>query len=146
MHVFVTFGLPVAIYPDWDKLINLELCKELFKLTGIDEYNSPVYRPKSNERAENAIRLVVNSLGKLLNQKQRKDWVQLLPLELWSLNDTPGPITGYSPYRLILGRHPIGFGDDPCISPRSECKDPVDLTADIASARKRVNGCIAPWT
>ena len=41
-RVFVHFGLPAAIYPDWDKLINAEFCKQGFKLTDIGEYKSPV--------------------------------------------------------------------------------------------------------
>ena len=74
-----TLWFAAAIYSDWDKLINAEFCKEVFKLTGIDEYKSPVYWPKCNGRAENAVQLVVNSLRKLLNQKHSWDWVQLLP-------------------------------------------------------------------
>ena len=72
-RVFVHFGLPAAIYFDWDKLINAEFCKEVFKLMRIDEYKSPVDRPKSDGRAQNAVQLVVNSLRKLPNQKHSTD-------------------------------------------------------------------------
>ena len=137
-RVFVHFGFPAAIYSDWSKLIYAEFCKGAFKLTGIDEYKRPVYRPKSNECAENAVQLVVNSVRKLLNQKHSRDWVQLFGLALWSLNDTPGRIAGYSSYRLIFGRHPIGFGDGPPILPRSECQKAVDFFRDSTVDREGV--------
>ena len=137
-RLFVHFGLPAAICSDWAKLMNAEFCKAFVKLTGIDECKSPVYRPKSNRRAENAVQLVVNSFRKLLNQKHNKDWVQLLPLALWSLNDTPGPTTVYAPYRLVFGRHPIGLGDGPPILPCSECKDALDLFRQLTEEREWV--------
>ena len=108
-RVFVHFGLQSAIYSDHDHLINGEFCNEFFRPSGVDEDRRPVYEPKSNECAENAVQLVVQRLCKLPEQKGSEDWVVSLPLAIWGLNDLPGPVTEFSPYRLVFGRWPIRF-------------------------------------
>ena len=137
-RVFVHFGLPSAIYSDHDHLINAEFCKEFFRLSGVDEYKSPVYKPKSNGRAKNAVQLVVQSLRKLLEQKGSKDWVVLLPLAIWGLNDLPGRVTGFSRYRLVFGRHPVGFGDCPPILRHTHCKDTAEFFTQLTADREMV--------
>ena len=62
----------------------------------------------------------------------------MLPLAFWSLNDIPGPITRYSPYILLSGDHPIGFGDCPPILPRTECNDAVHFFGEVTADRKWV--------
>ena len=137
-RVFVHFGLPSAIYSDHDHLINAEFCKQFFRLSGFDEYKSPVYKPKSNGCAEKAVQLVVHSLRKLLEQKGSKDWVALLPLAIWDLNDLPGPVTGLSTHRPVFGRHPIGFGDCPPILPHTDCKDAAEFFSQLVADREMV--------
>ena len=126
-RVFVHFGLPSAIHSDHNQLINAEFYKEFFRLSGVDEYKSPVYKTKSNGCAENAVQLVVQSLRKLLEQKGSKDWVALLPLTIWGLNDLPGPLTGFSTYTLVFGRRPIEFRGCPPILPHTDCKDAAEF-------------------
>ena len=137
-RVFVHFGLPSAIYSDHDHLINAEFCKEIFRLSGVDEYKSIVYKPKSNGRAKNSVQLVVQSLRKLLERKGSKDCVVLLPLATCGLNDLPGPLRGASPYKLVLGRHRIGFGDTRPILPHTDCKDAAEFFTQLAADREVV--------
>ena len=104
----------------------------------VEEHKSPIYKPKANGRAENAVQLVVSSLRKLLEQKGTKNWVQLLPLAVWALNDTPGPVSGYSPYRIVFGRNPVGFGDCPPTIPQDGCQDAENVFLDLVATRKFV--------
>ena len=122
---FVTFfGLPKDIFADNDKVLDAVFFSTFCELSGIEQWRSPVYRARSNGRAKNAVRVVVSTLHTLLEQCGRKrKWVDILPLALWSANDTPGVITGYSPHRLVFGRDPIGFGDHPPVSPDFGCED-----------------------
>ena len=122
---FVTFfGLPKEISADNDKVLDAVFFSTFCELSGIEQWHSPVYRARSNGRAENAVRVAVSSLRTLLEQCGRKrKWVDILPLALWSANDTPGVTTGYSPHRLVVGRNPIGFGDQPPVSPDFGCED-----------------------
>ena len=122
-HIFPHWGLPSVIFSDNDHLVNAQFCKEFFMLSGVEEHKSPIYKPKANGRAENAVQLVVSSLRKLLEQKETKNWVQLLLLAVWALNDTPEPVSGYSPYRIVFGRNPVGFGDCPPTIPQDGCQD-----------------------
>ena len=121
---FVTFfGLPKEIFADNDKVLDAVFFSKFCELSEIEQLRSPVYRARSNRRAENAVRVVVSSLRTLLEQCGRKrKWVDILPLALRSANDTPWVITGYSPHRLVFGRDPIGFGDHPPVSPDFGCE------------------------
>ena len=70
---FVTFfGLPKEIFSDVDKIMHADFFCTFCQLSGIEEYRSPVYRKKSNGRAERAVQVVVDSLRKLLQQAGRK--------------------------------------------------------------------------
>ena len=122
---FVTFfGLPKEPFADNDKVLDAVFFSTFCDLSGIEQWRSPVYRAHSNGRAANDVRVVVFSLRTLLKQCGRKrKWVDILPLPLWSADDTPGVITGCSPHRLVFDRDPIGFGDHPLVSPDFGCED-----------------------
>ena len=115
------FGLPKEPFSDNDKIIDASFFSTFCKLSGIEEYRSPVYCARSNGRAECAVQVVIDSLRKLLEQvsaqkvKHKHTWLDLLPLAIWSGNDLPGPISGYSPHRLLFGRYPVGFGEHPSL-------------------------------
>ena len=84
------FGLPKETFSDNDKVIDASFFSTLCKLSGIEEYRSPVYRARSNGRAERAVQVVIDSLRKFLEQvsaqkvKHKHTWLDLLPLAIWS--------------------------------------------------------------
>ena len=78
-------------------------------MSGVEQHSSVAYRPQSNGRAERAVQSIVNSLRQYLEQRggsSKHSWVESLTLALWALNDLPGAVSGYSPHRLVFGRHP----------------------------------------
>ena len=113
------FGLPKEIFNDNDEIIDASFFSTFCKLSGIQEYPSPVHRSRSNGHAERAVWVVIDSLRKFLEQvlaqkvKHQNSWLDWLPLAIWSANPLPGPISCYSPHRLLLGRDPVGFGKHP---------------------------------
>ena len=117
-RIFLQWGLPKEIFSDHDKLINSQWFQHYCQLCGVEEHKAPVYKPKANGRAENAVGLVVDSLRKILEQKCSRDWVRLLPLALWALNDIPGPVWGYTPHRIVYGSGAVGFEDVPPTIPK----------------------------
>ena len=105
-------------------------------LSGFEEHKSPTYEPKPNGRAENAVQLVVSGLRKHLEQKGTNNLVQHVLLAVWALNDTPGPASGYSPYRIVFGRNPVCLGDCPPNSRLDGCQDADPFFLDLAMRTK----------
>ena len=87
-------GLPQTIFTDHDHLINAKFFSTLCSQAGIDVKNSPIYRPRSNGRAERAVQTVIAALRKFFTQTKKKNGVQLLPLAVWTSNDIPGVVSG----------------------------------------------------
>ena len=87
-------GLPRTIFTDHDHLIHATFFSTLCSQTGIDVKNSPIYRPRSNSRAVRAVQTVIAALRKFKRQIKKKNWVQLLPLAVWTSNDIPGVVSG----------------------------------------------------
>ena len=71
--------------------------------------------------------MVLESLRKLFAPSEKKNWVQLLPLALWTANDIPGPVSGYSPHFLVFGRPPIGLGHCPPVIPEHWSQDAIQF-------------------
>ena len=94
-------GLPHEICSDPDHIITKDFFTTLCELSGVQQKQSPVYRRRSNGRAERAVQVVLDSLRKCFAKTGRNNWVQLLPLALWTSNDIPGPVSGYSPHFLV---------------------------------------------
>ena len=142
-RIFTQWGLPKELFSDHDKLMDSEWFEHYCKLCGVEEHMAPVYKPKANGRAENAVRLVVDSLRRILEQKCSRDRVRLLPLALWVLNDVPGPVSGYSPHRIIYGGQPVGFGDVPPAIPRDGRADAATFFKQLVKDRKMVRDKLA---
>ena len=138
---FVTFfGLPKDIFSNVDKIMHADFFSTFCQLSGIEEYRSPVYRNKRNDRAERAVQVVVDSLRKLLQQAGRnRKWTDLLPLALWCAYDMPGAVSGFSPHRLVFGRDPIGFGDHPPMAPDYGSEDVYQFFQRVRRKREYVS-------
>jgi transposase InsO family protein len=114
-HRAVMFlGVPKEIYSDVDIRLVSSFFQTLCTLLGIEQYYSTVYRPQSNGRAETAVKLVINTLRKLLVE-QNRSWVEVLPLALWAINDMPTVNNLPSPHKILFGRDAPTFGDLPPI-------------------------------
>ena len=135
-------GLPQQIFSDHDHLVTAKFFQTLCQLCGIDMKQSPIYRPRSNGRAERAVQVIVDSLRKFLEQTSKKRWVELLPLATWTANDVPGPVHGYSAHQLVFGRNPIGFGDCPPVIPEHGSEDAVSFFKRLAQDRLHVRDAL----
>ena len=87
---------------------------------------------------------MIDSLRKFLEQapaqkvKHKHTWLDLLPLAIWSANDLPGPISGYSPHRLLFGRDPVGFGEHPPLVADHGSEDALHFFRRVESERNYV--------
>ena len=70
--------------------------------------------------------------------KHKHTWLDLLPLAIWSANDLPGPMSGYSPQRLLFGRHLVGFGELPPLVADHGSEDALQFFRRVESERNNV--------
>lgn len=113
-NVMCFTGLPKEIMTDVDTRLTSTFFNSICRLSGVEQHNSTVYRPRSNGRAESAVKSVVSTLRKLLLQfKGKGNWVEILPLALWAINSSPGVNVNYTPHEIVFGRDAPGFGDEP---------------------------------
>ena len=95
-------------------IINSEILKDLFAISGVEQHSSVAYRPQSNKRSERAVQCIVNSRRQYLEQRgvsSKHCCVESLPLALWALSDSPGAVSGYSTHRPLFGSDPVGWWD-----------------------------------
>ena len=115
---------------------NVEILTFL-ELTGIKKVQGNANHSQSRGLVESSIRILQTLLRKLLSVSSRYNYEHLLFLAPVLLNRAKHPITGMSPYEMLLGRdlHPLGLFGHP-LKPReyrlfteSIKKDITDLKA-----------------
>ena len=138
-RVVGTMGLPNEIFSDHDHLFTADLFMTLCDLSGVQQKQSPIYRARSNGRAERAVQVVLDILRTFLAQTGKQDPARILPLALRTINDVPGPVSGYSPDLFVFGRQPIGFSDCPPVIPEHGSEDPVSFFKRLIEDHKYVH-------
>ena len=105
-HFFVHYGFPEKIL--WDQGRNFEslLISELCELTQIEKLRTTPYRPEGNGSCERFNRTLISMLGTLPEDFKSK-WTQHISTLVYAYNCTHSNATGFSPYYLLYGRHPL---------------------------------------
>ena len=111
-HCISFMGLPNEIVSDNDHLISSSFFNTLCQLIGIEQHFSIIYRPKGNGRAEAAVKAVINMLRTCL-MENTNTWLTVLPWAVFQLNNLPGLLSKYSPFKLVFGRDPPFLGEIP---------------------------------
>ena len=114
-QVMMFTGLPKEVLTDQDIRLTSQFFNTLCALSGVEQHQSTVYRPRSNGRAEAAVKAVVNMLRKVLSQRKSDNWMDVLPVALWAINDSPGVVSHLSPHKIVFGRDCPAFGDEPAL-------------------------------
>ena len=92
-------GLPHETMSHNDKIISKTVFETLCGMRSIERHKGVA---QSNGRAEAAVKAIVNSLQRFLDQRS-KQWVRTLRLALWGLNDLPGVVSPHSSRGWCLG-------------------------------------------
>ena len=79
---------------------------ELFSLLGMDLRFSTAFHPQTDVQSEVTIRVLENFLQPYIEHRP-STWVSQLPLVEFAANNAVNVSTGYSPFYLNQGSHPI---------------------------------------
>jgi transposase InsO family protein len=136
-HIFSHTGLPICVHSDNEATlvsISLDL---VFATMGVKRTSIAVRHPQGNSPAERFMRYLNESLSIVLPTYQ--DWPRMLPLVLFAYRTLPQATTGYSPFYMMYGRHPL-------LPLHASTVTPCSLEPDSRDTVKYVEQMIATMT
>ena len=101
-------GIPSVLISDRDVRFTSRFWRELWRLLGTNIRMGSGFHPQSsgqieifNQLLEQTLRCVVHQLG------ESRNWVDVLPVIEYAVNNVPNRTTGYSAFFLNYGYHPL---------------------------------------
>jgi hypothetical protein len=105
-YVWCSHGLPKRIISDRDKLFTSKFWKGLMKSLKVNHRYSTAYHPQTDGQTEVMNKVVEEVVRHFLNESG-KNWEDLIPLVQFSINNSKNQSTGYTPFYLNKGSHPL---------------------------------------
>jgi len=105
-HILTRFGCPLTIVSDQGTHFINEAIDQLMEQFLIQHRTSTPYYPQGNGQAESTNKVIGSLLTKLVNE-HRTDWDEHLPTVLFSYRTAYKIGTGYTPFQLVYGLHPL---------------------------------------
>ena len=102
---FLHYGFPKFLHSDQGRNFLSKTIKELCALAGISRTRTTPYHAMGNGMCERFNSTLLNMLG-TLQDDQKKDWKAYVPTMVHAYNATRHDSTGFSPFFLMMGRHP----------------------------------------
>ena len=103
---FVHYGFPEKILSDQGRNFKSQLISELCELTQVKKLRTTPYWPEGNGSCERFNRMLISMLGTLPDDFKSK-WTQHISPLVYAYNCTHSNATGFSPYYLLYGQHPL---------------------------------------
>lgn len=101
---FARFGLPRQVVTDNAPTFTSNEFKKFLEGNNIKHMTSPPYQPSSNGAAENAVKIIKNSLKRVLGKSSNLDLNKAINNFLFDYRNTIHGTTGVSPAHLMFGR------------------------------------------
>ena len=108
LYVGKLHGIPSVLISDRDPRFTSRFWKELWRLLGTNLCMGSGFHPESsgqvekfNQLLEQTLRCTVHQLG------ESRNWLDVLPVIEFAVNNTPNRTTGYSAFYLNYGYHPL---------------------------------------
>ena len=103
---FVHYGFPEKILSDQGRNFESNLLEELCLLAQVKKMRTTLYRPEGNGSCERFNRTLISMLG-ILPEEFKVEWTNHVNTLTYAYNCTRSKATGFSPYYLLYGRHPL---------------------------------------
>eukprot|EP01116_Phalansterium_solitarium_P002845 TRINITY_DN1315_c0_g1_i11.p1 TRINITY_DN1315_c0_g1~~TRINITY_DN1315_c0_g1_i11.p1 ORF type:complete len:1297 (+),score=256.42 TRINITY_DN1315_c0_g1_i11:351-3893(+) len=105
-NVFRLHGMPRSIVSDRDSRFTGNFWEELMSLLGTKLAMSSAHHPQSDGQSERTNRTLEEALRSYISYDM-SNWVQLLPLIEFAVNNAQQSSTGESPFFVNCGQHPL---------------------------------------
>lgn len=105
-RVFRHHGLPRVIISDRDPRFTSDFWTSLFKLTGTKLAMSSAFHPQTDGQTERLNHILEDMLRAYVSEKL-DDWDRHLTAAEFAYNDAVQASTGFSPFYLNFGQHPL---------------------------------------
>ena len=107
-HVVKLHGVPRAIHTDRGAQFVGRWWREIWSLMGTKLKYGTAYHPQSQGQVERMNAVVSQTLRCLMSDvTDLAKWIEYLPTVEMAVNSLPNRSTGYSPYYLLYGHHPV---------------------------------------
>ena len=106
-NVVKLHGVPSVIYSDRGTQFTSQFWKTLWGLTGTQLRYSTAYHPQTQGVVERMNAVIGQMLRCTLHEERADNWDLLLPTVEMTINSLPNSSTGYSPFFLNYGYHPV---------------------------------------
>lgn len=104
--IVCNYGLPLKIISDRDPKFTSLFWQELWSLLDVKLGMSTAFHPATDGQTEVINRILEDLLRSYCHSKQA-DWLKSLPLCEFYYNNSVSSTTGYSPFFLLYGCHPL---------------------------------------
>ena len=104
-QIFPFYGIPKRIVSDWDPRFTAWFIQQLCTILGINQNLSTAYHPQTDGQSERANQRIEQYL-RIYGNKEKNDWVDLLPLAQFVHNSWRNESIGATPFDLLIGHTP----------------------------------------
>ena len=98
------FGAPERIHTDCGTNFESNFFKEYCRILGIKKTTTSPYYPQSDGLAERLFRTSKCMISAVMDDKQIRDWSEVIPTVEMGLRATKQKTTGFTPHELVFGR------------------------------------------
>jgi hypothetical protein len=98
-------SLPICVHSDNEEVLICEAFNLVYQKLGIRRTSSSLRHPQGNSPAERFMRYLNAALA--ITLPSYSEWPNVLPMILFAYRALPHDTTGYSPFFLQYGRHPL---------------------------------------